>query len=199
MPRSSGGAIGWRPEVRSSRCHVPCAPTALRGPRLRATRGGRHSADGTPCGPVAFVLGASFSANGAFRPAIVLARRSGWTATPAARRRAPRGAPHRVRRAERCGLKHEGASASPQRTAPERAAGCLAQRASGGGRAIGGSPAGRAGTAARRDSESGAVASRQLRARRNERWLNDAHRDARGVEVPAARWGAGTPVGSLKN
>jgi hypothetical protein len=31
---------------------------------------------------------------------------------------------------------------------------------------------------------------RQLRACRERRWLNDAHRDARGVEVPAARSGA---------
>jgi len=39
----------------------------------------------------------------AFRPVFLLARSSFWNATPAARRRAPRGSPQRVRRAARCG------------------------------------------------------------------------------------------------
>jgi hypothetical protein len=37
--------------------------------------------------------------------------------------------------------------------------------------------------------EFAALPARQLRACRERRWLNDAHRDARGVEVPAARSG----------
>ena len=45
------------------------------------------------------------SSGRAFRPVFLLARRSFWSATPAARRRAPRDTPQHTRRAARCGCK----------------------------------------------------------------------------------------------
>jgi hypothetical protein len=134
--------------------------------RLRATRGGRHWVEGASCGPAAFGVRSCGSAGRAFRPVFLLARRRFWNVTPAARRRAPRGTPQRVRRAAPCGqvrrppcssIVHLVARraaraelrASPQGTAPGRVVGCLTERPSGGGRTSSARAAGPVGAAAR--------------------------------------------------
>ena len=127
--------------ARRPRCGVP---------RLRATRGGRHWVEGVACGPAAF--GVSLAVPSVVPSGRLLSRPA---AVPGLRRPphgvALRGAPHSTTDAPPRGVDARRVHRSDlggfvrlhTREAPGRTAVCLAQRASGGGRARRASAAGR--------------------------------------------------------
>jgi hypothetical protein len=158
-------------------------------PRLRATRGGRYWIEGIACGPAAFGVSSRGSAASDFRPVLVPARRSFRSATPAARRRAPRGTPHHGRRAARCGRDPltQTTSSVPSAPSPRGAwAGGGVPRAADVRRRArqarqGGGPGSEWPEGTTQPSLS--LPARKLRARREHEWPNDARRDGREVEV----------------
>ena len=185
-------------------------------PRLRATRGGRHWVEGTSRGPAAFGVSSRGFGGRAFRPVFLSARRGFWNATPAARRRAPRGTPQRVRRAAPCGCAFASKwltsgdiaairwddQAQRQRACPPRPhARRLGGRwgASRSARQAAGVPGARGRRAKWVQPQGNQVqvvttTLRNLQARRERHAPNDARRDGRIARCPGDRSGAGDAI-----
>jgi len=199
----------------------PAAASLARRPRcgasrLHATRGGRHWAEDASCGLAAFGVSSRGFAGRAFRPVFLSARRSFWNATPAARRRAPRGTPQRGRRAERCGgvfasgwltsgdiaasrwdIRAQRQGACPPRPHARRLGGRWG--ASRSARQAAGVPGARGRRAEWVQPQGNQVqivttTLRNLQARRERHAPNDARRDGRIARCPGDRPGAGDAI-----